>query len=298
MTKRHVSVKSILLIVTIVAVVLSNLVWSYIYFKEKNNLRHSLIPLTSGDYFQARLSLLDSFSDFEKEKYESNLNNIDEYYPSIKTNVPFISQLPNYPNGCEATSAVMLLRYYGIDISLDEFVLKYLKKDNIYSKDGERFGPDPKTTYAGNPGSLTGGFGIFAPGIRDAMEKALAEKMDSSSTERLYVFGNDDTSYPLEYYKLSFPIVIWATTNYEPTKEMWTWKSVDGTHSYTYPKNSHTIVVTGFDENYYYVNDPLQSSENTKIEKEKLEKSFDSLGRQVVGIMKYDVCEYDKVEKW
>ncbi len=35
MTKRHVSVKSILLIDTIVAVVLSNVVWSYMYFKEK-----------------------------------------------------------------------------------------------------------------------------------------------------------------------------------------------------------------------------------------------------------------------
>ena len=113
---------------------------------------------------------------------------------------------------------------------------------------------------------------ICHPDLAKEEEKALAEKMDSSSTERLYVFGNDDTSYPLEYYKLSFPIVIWATTNYEPTKEMWTWKSVDGTHSYTYSKNSHTIVVTGFDENYYYVNDPLQSSGNTKIEKEKLEK--------------------------
>ncbi len=35
MTKRHVSVKSILLIDTIAAVVLSNVVWSYMYFKGK-----------------------------------------------------------------------------------------------------------------------------------------------------------------------------------------------------------------------------------------------------------------------
>ena len=35
MTKRHVSVKSILLIVAVLAVVLSNVAWGYMYFREK-----------------------------------------------------------------------------------------------------------------------------------------------------------------------------------------------------------------------------------------------------------------------
>lgn len=78
---------------------------------------------------------------------------------------------------------------------------------------------------------MTGGFGVFSVGIKDAIDKVL------------------DT--------------------------------------YTYPKNSHTIVVTGVDKEYYYVNDPLQSEGNTKVKKKDLEKSFDSLGRQVVGIQKF-----------
>lgn len=49
----------------------------------------------------------------------------------------------------------------------------YLKKDNIYSADGERCGQNPKDTYAGDSSSLTGGFGVFSVGIKDAIDKVL-----------------------------------------------------------------------------------------------------------------------------
>ena len=39
------------------------------------------------------------------------------------------------------------------------------------------------------------------------------------------------------------------------------------------------------------MNDPLQEEGNIKIEKKKLEDSFDSLGRQVIGIEMYDIRE-------
>lgn len=109
----------------------------------------------------------------------------------------------------------------------------------------------------------------------------------------LYAYDTSDTAWTLDCYTSVFPVIIWATTNYEPVNEMWTWKSYDSRHTYTYPKNSHTIVVTGVDKEYYYVNDPLQSEGNTKVKKKDLEKSFDSLGRQVVGIQKFG----DYVEK-
>ena len=35
-------------IILIGIIIVSNLVWGYMYFREKNNLRRSLIPLTIG----------------------------------------------------------------------------------------------------------------------------------------------------------------------------------------------------------------------------------------------------------
>lgn len=166
---KKINKRTICIILLIGIIILSNLVWGYIYFREKNNLRRSLIPLAKGDYYQARLTLVDNFENSKEYEYKENIWVIDD----IKTDVPFISQLPDYPNGCEAVSAVMLLKKYGVDITIDEFVSKYLKKDNIYSVDGERYGPNPKDTYAGDPSSLTGGFGVFSVGIKDAIDKVL-----------------------------------------------------------------------------------------------------------------------------
>lgn len=292
--------KKILNIIIVLLLIISNLVWGFLYFREKNNLRHSIIPITQNDYYQTQLALVENYNILysgvtELPAFEQSIYLHKIYTSSLVVSkdllVPFISQLPNYPNGCESVSAVMLLQSYGIDITVDEFVNKYLKKDKIYSIEGERYGPDPSTTYAGDPASLTNGFGVFEPGIKLAIEKVLNDKLEKGKSFSVY---GSDTKAPLIYYVSSnVPIVIWATTNYDPVNEMWTWKSYNKQCSYTYPKNSHTIVVTGMDENFYYVNDPLQEHGNVKVEKEKLEKSFDSLGRQVVGLSLYDLSDFE-----
>ena len=39
-----------------------------------------------------------------------------------KITVPYIDQSIKYPTGCESVSAVMLLRFLGYDITVDEFI--------------------------------------------------------------------------------------------------------------------------------------------------------------------------------
>lgn len=292
----------VICVILILLLVLSNIAWLTFYLRERRNLRHSIMPVTQGDYYQEQLALINNYKLLRNEikgitEYEnqgtnkdSNLDETDyQQKNQKKIEVPFIKQNPDYPNGCESVSAVMLLQSYGIDITVEEFVNNYLKKNVIYSKDGDRYGPDPRSTYAGDPTSETMGFGIFEPGIKLAVEKVLDSKVKEKVNYNVY---GSDTKEPLAYWVANkLPIVIWATTNYEPVNEMWTWRSYDKKYTYTYPKNSHTIVVTGVDENYYYVNDPLQDKGNIKVEKKKLEESFDSLGRQVVGIEMYDIAE-------
>ena len=39
--------------------------------------------------------------------------------------VPYLDQSVRYPTGCESVSAVMLLRYLGYEMSVDEFIEQY-----------------------------------------------------------------------------------------------------------------------------------------------------------------------------
>lgn len=281
-----VSIKNKLIIIDIILILLC----IGLYIKKETALNNTLIQVTSKDYYKMSKTLTDYFEKRIEDIYLAKIVEIKE-----DISVPFISQLPNYPNGCEATSAVMLLNAYGIDISLTEFINNYMSKNTIYYSGGMLVGPNPETTYAGNPADPVWGLGIYAPGIKNAMEKVIASVKSIAENENIkyFVYSSYNEEHPLEFYEDSFPIVIWATVDYTPATDVFRIMSYDGTTIYTYTKNSHTIVVTGSDENYYYINDPLTSSGGTKIEKEKLEKSFKSNGSQVVGIKVFDYTYYN-----
>ena len=80
--------------------------------------------------------------------------------------VPFLSQLPEFPTGCESVSAVMALQYLGIDLSPGEFVDRYLPLGDAphQGEDGVLTGCDPSEAFPGDPRSESG-WGCFAPVI-------------------------------------------------------------------------------------------------------------------------------------
>ena len=212
-----------------------------------------------------------------EETIPTQNTNPDNY---LIQNVPFIAQNPQYPNGCEAASTTMLLNYYGMKISLTDFINNYLKMGKVYTENSVRYGPDPEICYAGDPASLHGGWGCFSTAIENAVNKLINEKY----TNKYTVQKNTSNASLSELAKSKKPFVIWTTITYDVVKGQYTWKSYDGTVTYTYPKDQHAIVVIGQDDNYYYVNDPLKTKGNTKIAKATLEKSFDSMGRKATFV--------------
>ena len=57
---------------------------------------------------------------------------------------PYIDQSVKYPTGCESVSAVMLLQYLGIHITVDEFIQDYLDKKEMIEVEGRLYGPNPR----------------------------------------------------------------------------------------------------------------------------------------------------------
>lgn len=102
----------------IISLIGSNVVWYKLYNSQRERVKNSLIPPLTNDYYSNQLILTNDI-----KKYEGNFTYNGEVAISGKYNyleglkqsnfydVPLISQLPTYPNGCEAASAVMLLNY-------------------------------------------------------------------------------------------------------------------------------------------------------------------------------------------
>lgn len=275
--------KKKLLMGIIFILVLSNLLFAYLYYKSENKLRELVIPNIVDDYLFEQINKVKYYKQIEEYRFafEKEDNDLIDKNFSRLIDVPYINQNSKYPNGCESASAVMLLNYFNIDISLEEFINNYLDKDKVYEKGGKRFGPNPQLSYAGDP-STSRGWGAYEPVIINAINKVLTAK----NLNNEFKVGGSEQKFSLnelaKYYK-AVPFIIWVTMDYSEITQLYKWYSYDNKKLYTYAKNEHVVVLTGIDDNYYYINDP-STKKNVQVKKEVLEKSFDSMGRQYIGI--------------
>lgn len=194
--------------------------------------------------------------------------------------VPHLCQLPDYPNGCEAVSAVMLLQYYGFDISEKAFIEEYLIKEPVKISWGCRYGPDPKEAYAGEP-ATNNGWGCFAPVI----VKSLQPILNHTSYQAVNLTGMSLDQLETQFLDRNIPVAIWTTIDFEPLKEVYQWQSYDKKSTYLYPKNQHCVVLIGYDSDRYFISDPLSDEKYSAVSKEKLQDSFHSVGAQSVALI-------------
>ncbi len=195
-----------------------------------------------------------------------------------------ISQLPEYPNGCEAVSAVMLLEYAGYNTDKNEFIENHLEKGEIKVRFGIRFGPDPAQKYAGDPASKRGGWGCFAPAIVNALESYLDAQKRATHTA-FNVSGAELSVLCETFIDRSIPVAIWITQDYSPVSEVYQWLNYEGDQVYLYPKNQHCVLLIGYDKDNYYVCDPLKDEACTAIARADAEVSYISMGSQAVVLI-------------
>lgn len=169
-------------------------------------------------------------------------------FSPVHIDVPDIRQLPDLPNGCEATSLAMVLHHSGYDVSPQQLANDFLPKGPIGHT-------SPARAYVGDPAGQ--GFYCY-PG---PLVKAANRYFENvGSTERA------KTPMVMEWFRMSYelhrgrPVIAWVTLDDkwpEKINEM-RW-DVDGRTIYPY-KNLHVVVVNGVDWGRVQVMDPLQGS--------------------------------------
>lgn len=193
---------------------------------------------------------------------------------------PYIDQTLNYPTGCESVSAVMLLNYLGIPISVDTFIEDYLECRPFEMRGGERFGADPFKQFAGSPYDADA-FGCYAPVIARALTKAAGG---------LYAFP-DETGTPVKtllerYIDRRMPVIFWCCLDMKPPVKGPSWRLADTGETFTWTSNEHCMLLVGYDEKNYYFNDPWQHHGLTGYPKAVAEKRHQDQKSMAVGCVK------------
>ena len=194
--------------------------------------------------------------------------------------VPYIDQSVKYPTGCESVSAVMLLQYLGIQITVDEFIAEYLEQKEFEEREGQLYGADPNLSFCGSPYDPDS-FGCYAPVICKALEKAIGKEYE--------VINETNTSMEElieKYLNQDMPVIFWACINMREPVIGPEWKLFETGETFTWISNEHCMLLVGYDEEGYYFNDPHENRGLIRYEKELLEKRHAAQYSMAVGIKK------------
>ncbi|WP_028544618.1 C39 family peptidase [Paenibacillus taiwanensis] len=197
---------------------------------------------------------------------------------SFKLNgAPLILQLPELPRGCEVTVLAMLLQNEGVQVGKMDLAKKIKKDPSTFRVEGSK-------TYFGNPhdGFVGDMYSIRNPGL-GVYHEPIAQLAESYLPGRVADITGTSFEHLLFTVAQGSPIWVIHTTLYDrvPASAWRTWQTPTGPIQVTYYE--HSLLVTGYDEQYVYVHDPL--GRKNKVEREAFRRGWEQMGSQAITIL-------------
>jgi uncharacterized protein YvpB len=207
---------------------------------------------------------------------EDNKKEKPSHKEKVILNVPIIEQKPELKFGCEVTSLAMLLQYTGIKVDKMDLAKQIPKDDDPVSKN-----KSGDIIHWGNPnhgfvGDITGknmGYAVYAQPVEKLMKRYLPNQ-----TVNLTGKSFDTLLSQVQNQK---PVLVWTTGDFKSPGRWESWNH--GAEKIKTPLDLHVVVLTGFDSNHVYVNDPLTGGKNQKVSKQSFVNSWNALGKQALS---------------
>ena len=189
------------------------------------------------------------------------------------------------PTGCESVSTVMVLNYWGVNITPESFIDNYLPCQKFYRVDGTLYGPDPEEAFAGDPYS-SNSLGCYPKVILKAlgnMKNCHVPGMEHILFED--ISGMELTDIIDTYIANNIPVLLWCTMSMNPVRDGMQYYLDDGS-LYTWRAGEHCMVLCGYDTEQYYLMDPLAGGERVGYSKEIVEARYLEMGQHAVVVWK------------
>lgn len=195
---------------------------------------------------------------------------------TLLDNVPLIQQKPELDRGCEVTSLAMVLQHAGVDVDKMELAEKIKKVDTPYkNENGTYYYGNPNDGFVGDIYTFDNmGYGVYHGPVAELAEKYLPGRIEDISGGTF-----DELLAKVEKGKPVW-IIINADFRKLPASEFRTWNTPSGQVKITWKE--HSVVITGFDKEHVYVNDPLNKEKNRKLPREDFVKAWKQMGSQAI----------------
>jgi uncharacterized protein YvpB len=234
--------------------------------------------------FSKDILIVDKLEDwlpFSKEKSttlqtrELEISLKDSFFPkSAMLDIPLINQFtePHLNKGCEVTSLAMILNHQGISVTKNELANKIATVPFEY--------PNKKkgNPHVGFVGNMEDGPGltVYNEPIFDLAKEYVGEKAINLTNSPF-----DDV---LRKVGRGIPVWVLITSKFTPgTASFEKWDTLQGSIYVTF--NVHSVVITGYDQNSIYINDPF-GYKNRKVDRKNFILAWEEMGSQAIAIEK------------
>lgn len=232
--------------------------------------------LNASHYFLQK-EIVESKSVILEEKNKTDSNVIEStLLDEVHLEVPLLLQMdePQVYNGCEITSLAMLLNYFNIEVTKNELAANVNSVDYI-DEDGN-YG-DPNEGFVGDIYGNNAGYFVYHEPIRE-----LADQYITDELEVVDLTGENFEAIQ-SYLSQESPVWVITTTAYAPTDDMMAWETKNGEVEVS--MSEHSVVLTGYDEESVYLNDPY-GNEDYQVDLETFIESWEQMGSQAITISK------------
>ncbi|MFS1517541.1 C39 family peptidase [Bacillus sp. SCS-151] len=198
---------------------------------------------------------------------------------SVLLQAPALSQLPELPRGCEVTALAMFLQYAGVVVDKMELAEKIAKDPTPYKKkNGIISYGHPNNGFVGDMYNRNNrGYGVYVKPIKQLADQYLPSKI---------IDLTDRDFKEIEMY-LSIGSPVWVITNTTYQKlsndKFEHWETPNGKIKITYFE--HSVLITGYDSEFIYFNDPLTGEKNKKVPRDHFIAAWQQMGSQAITYM-------------
>lgn len=183
---------------------------------------------------------------------------------------PVYNQFPKYPTGCESVALYLLLKYYQVDVEVEDIV-KQLKKGSLpYKVNDKIVGGDPEIEFVGDP-RLSYSYGVFNGPIAE-----VGKKYKDGIVSKVGL----DFDKVLAIVEQNCPVMVWVTINLTDPFISATWYAESG-REVKWISGEHTMVIFSVDDNRVVVSDPYTGTIRY-FPVEVFQKRYNYLGKRAI----------------
>ena len=153
----------------------------------------------------------------------------------------------------------------------EEIVNRLKKGEGPYWNGNTLYGGNPEIEFVGDPRDING-YGVYQKPIQDVANYYKSGMID---------YTGHSLNEVLNLVKQNIPVQVWVSINLENTKVCAHWTYAPTGETINWICNLHSVVVTGFNDNYVYVSD----SYTGKIEaysRTQFEKMYNLFGKRAL----------------